>query len=248
MPTVRAIWRHPIKAHGRESLTQVELLEGQTMPWDRAFAVAHELSDADGSAWAHCRKFTRASAVPSVQAINAQVDGATGQLTLSHPALDDLTFDPDQEQDAFLTWVRTIMPVAKPQSVRLVRSQAQGMTDTNYPSVSLINLASHAAVAALTSPDLSILRWRCNIHMDGLEAWEEFDWVGKTIRAGQAELRIEEPIERCEVPAANPETGAQDTDIVGTLMRGFGHMNFGISAVVTKSGALAVGDVVEPVG
>ncbi|MEO0370154.1 MAG: MOSC N-terminal beta barrel domain-containing protein [Pseudomonadota bacterium] len=245
MATVRAIWRHPIKAHGRESVDRVVLKEGQTMPWDRTWAVAHELSDADGTNWAPCRKFTRASAVPSVQGINAQVDEAGGRLTLSHPALDDLTFNPDREPEAFLAWVRQIMPAEKPQSVRLVRAAAQGMTDTNYPSVSLINLASHAAVAQLTDPDLSVQRWRCNVHLDGLEAWAEFDWVGKTIRAGEVELHIEEPIERCKVPAANPETGLADTDILGALMRGFGHVNFGVSAVVTKTGSLGIGDRVE---
>lgn len=245
MATLRAIWRHPIKAHGRESVEQVTLTAGQTMPWDRKWAVAHELSDADGSEWAPCRKFTRASGAPSVQGINALVDECTGRLTLSHPELVDLCFDPDTEQDAFLSWVRQIMPVAKPQSVRLVRGVTQGMTDTNYPSVSLINLASHDAVADLTSLDLSALRWRCNLHVDGLAPWEEFDWVGKTIRAGTAELRIEEPIERCQVPAANPATGAQDTNILGALMRGFGHVNFGISAVVTKSGHLGLGDTVD---
>lgn len=245
MATIRAIWRHPIKAHGRESVSFVTLTEGQTVPWDRTWAVAHEMSDADGSEWAPCRKFTRASAVPAVQGISAQVDEASGRLTLRHLDLDDLTFDPDAEQDAFLAWVRQVMPAAKPQSVRLVRSVVQGMTDTNYPSVSFINLASHAAVARETGTDLSPQRWRCNVHMNGLEAWEECDWVGKTIRAGESELRVEEPIERCQVPAANPETGAKDADILGALMRGFGHVNFGISAVVTKSGAVAVGDRVE---
>ncbi|MEO0747263.1 MAG: MOSC N-terminal beta barrel domain-containing protein [Pseudomonadota bacterium] len=246
MPAIRAIWRHPIKAHGREALDRITLSEGQTMPWDRAWAVAHELSDVDGTEWAHCRKFTRASEVPAIQAITTRVEEKSGVLTLQHPELDDLTFDPNKEQDAFLAWVRQIMPVSRPQSVRLVRSVTQGMTDTNYPSISLINLASHAAVAHETTQDLSELRWRCNIHMDGLNAWEEFDWVGKTVRAGEAELRIEEPIERCNVPAANPMTGAQDTDMVGTLMRAFGHMNFGISAFVTKAGTLALGDSVEP--
>ncbi len=245
MARVRAIWRHPIKAHGRESVAAMTLTQGQTMPWDRIWAVAHELSDADGSEWAPCRKFTRASAVPSVQGISARVNETTGHLTLSHPDLNDLTFQPDTEQDAFLAWVRQVMPVAKPQSVRLVRSAVQGMTDTNYPSVSFINLASHDAVAREIGSDLSPQRWRCNVHMDELEAWEEFDWVGKTIRAGEAELRVEEPIERCQVPAANPETGEKDTDILGGLMRGFGHVNFGISAVVTKSGSVAIGDAVE---
>ncbi|MEM7732886.1 MAG: MOSC N-terminal beta barrel domain-containing protein [Pseudomonadota bacterium] len=245
MAEIRAIWRHPIKAHGRESVPRVHLTEGQTMPWDRTWAVAHELSDADGSEWASCRKFTRASAVPAVQGISAQVDERSRRLTLSHPHIEDLCFDPDGEQDAFLNWVRQIMPAAKPQSVRLIRSATHGMTDTNYPSISFINLASHHAVACVTSPDLSPQRWRCNVHLDGLDAWEEFDWVGKKIRAGEAELRVQEPIERCQVPAANPTTGAKDTDILGALMRGFGHVNFGISAVVTRSGAMAVFDKVE---
>ncbi|MEO0750209.1 MAG: MOSC N-terminal beta barrel domain-containing protein [Pseudomonadota bacterium] len=246
MPRVCALWRHPIKAHGREAISAVDLIEGQTMPWDRQWAVAHELSHADGSGWAHCRKFTRASEAPSVQAISAEVHETLGQLTLRHPDLDDLVFDPDREPDAFLGWVRQIMPLSRPQSVRLVRSLKQGMTDTNYPSVSFINLASHKAVASQTDTHLSDLRWRCNVHLDGLHAWGEFDWVGKTIRAGEAELRVEEAIERCKVPAANPDTGAQDIDILGTLMRDFGHMNFGIAAVVTNSGRLAVGDTVEP--
>lgn len=39
---VGAIWRHPIKAHGREALGRVILTEGETIPWDRRWAVAHE--------------------------------------------------------------------------------------------------------------------------------------------------------------------------------------------------------------
>ena len=42
MGTVSALWRHPIKAHGRESVGHVSLVEGQTFPWDRRYAVAHE--------------------------------------------------------------------------------------------------------------------------------------------------------------------------------------------------------------
>ena len=37
-----ALWRHPIKGHGREALETVDLTEGRTMPWDRRWAVAHE--------------------------------------------------------------------------------------------------------------------------------------------------------------------------------------------------------------
>jgi len=40
MTEVRALWRHPIKSHGREALTSVTLTAGQAMPGDRLWAVA----------------------------------------------------------------------------------------------------------------------------------------------------------------------------------------------------------------
>ena len=47
MGTVSALWRHPIKAHGRESVGHVSLVEEQTFPWDRRYAVAHERAKTD---------------------------------------------------------------------------------------------------------------------------------------------------------------------------------------------------------
>ncbi len=245
MAKVAALWRHPIKAHGREALDHVVLTEGQTMPGDRQWAVAHEMSEADGSVWAHCASFTRAAKVPAIMAITAVTDERTGQLTLSHPQLKDITFDPDQESDIFLNWVRPLMPANRAQSVRLVRSKTQGMTDSNYPTLSLINQASSDAVAEVLQQDISMHRWRGNIHLTGLEAWAEFDWVGKSLRIGTAEFKIEERIERCLATAANPETGVRDTDTLGALNGTFGHQNFGVYAVVTKTGEVTVGDKVE---
>ena len=89
MSQVRALWRHPIKGHGREALDQVTLSEGQTMPWDRRWAVAHELAQADNTDWAPCANFSRGSKVPALMAINAISDEAAGTVTLSHPDLPD---------------------------------------------------------------------------------------------------------------------------------------------------------------
>lgn len=244
MATVTALWRHPIKAHGREALEAVDLTAGQTMPWDRRWAVAHEMAQVDGSEWAPCQNFNRGSKVGALMGINSRTDEATGIVTLTHPDRPEFSFDPDRDQDAFLDWVRPLMPENRAQSTRVVRVEGRGMTDTDYPSVSLLNLASHAEVAAKTKPDLSPLRWRCNIHMDGLQAWEEFDWIGKTVRVGEVELQVKEPIVRCLATTANPETGVRDADTLAALNTGWGHQDFGIYAQVTKSGRIAVGDTV----
>lgn len=245
MSRVRALWRHPIKGHGRESLDRVELSEGQTLPWDRRWAVAHELARTDGGDWAPSANFSRGSKVAALMAISARSDETRGTVTLSHPDLPDLTFDPDTEAQTFLNWVRPIMPADRAQSARIVRVEGRGMTDTDYASVSLINLASNDEMETRTGTPVSPLRWRCNIHVDGFDPWEEFDWIGRTLEIGGAAVTVREPILRCLATAANPVSGQRDLDTLGTLNTNWGHQNFGVYCEVTKSGSIRVGDQVR---
>ena len=245
MAQVRALWRHPIKGHGREQLDEVELHQGQTMPWDRRWAVTHEATQSDGTEWAPCANYSRGSKVPALMAINTRSDEAAGTVTLSHPDRPDLSFDPDREADSFLDWVRPLMPANRAQSTGIHRVPGRGMTDSDFPSISLINLASHTEVAAHLGQEISPLRWRCNIHFDGVPPWGELDWIGKTLKIGQAELHVKEPIVRCLATTANPDTGIRDADTLGALKTQWGHQHFGIYAVVTKSGHIRTGDTVD---
>ena len=247
MGQVEALWRHPIKGHGREALSELTLTEGQTIPWDRRWAVAHEAAKADGSEWAPCANFSRGSKVAALMAINARSHEETGQITLSHPDRPDLCFDPDQEAgaQAFLDWVRPLMPADRAQSARIVRADGRGMTDTDYPSVSLINLASNEVLSQTMGQDISPLRWRCNIHTSGFAPWAEFDWIGKALRVGAAHLAIREPILRCLATTANPDTGQRDADTLGALNAHWGHQDFGVYAEVIQSGTIRTGDTIE---
>ena len=242
---VARIWRHPIKAHGREALDRVHLTKGNTMPWDRRWAVTHAQTKADGSDWAHCANFTRGAKVPQLQAIRSTVEESSGTVTLTHPDRPDLTFDPDTEKQLFLDWVGPLLPVDHPPSTDIVSVPGRGMTDTDFPSVSLINLASHRAVSDRLGQDLSVLRWRGNFILDGLGPWQEFEWLGKRLRLGGAELLVRERIKRCKATTANPETGIRDVDTLATLRQGWDHQDFGIYAEVVASGDVAVDDDLE---
>ena len=138
---VAALWRHPIKSHGREALQSVTLTQGQTMPWDRRWAVAHEASKADGSRWVPCANFSRGAKAPGLMAISATSDETLNTVTLSHPKLGEFTFDPDKQLLGFLDWVRPIMPADRAQSAKIIRNADVGMTDTRFPSISLLGLA-----------------------------------------------------------------------------------------------------------
>jgi len=248
-PRVAEIWRHPIKAHGREQVDEVTLSVGKCLPWDRRWAVAHEAScfDADNPRWQPCREFSIGAKSPRLQAISARVDPGYRNLTLSHPDRQDLTFDPDDPDGAgaFIQWVMPISNGNRMLPARLVRAPDQGMTDTDFASVSLINLTSHRAIEAQLGQEISPLRWRGNLLMDGLEPWAEMDWIGKTLCIGTAELEVREQITRCMATTANTKTGERDADTLGALKAGWGHQECGVYAVVTKSGAMRQGDEIK---
>lgn len=246
---VAEIWRHPIKSHGRERVAQVTLARGQAMPWDRRWAVTHEMTayDADSPGWAPCRNFSIGAKSPGLQAIGAVSDRMAGRLTLTHPDRPDLTLCPDDPEDAaaFIDWVRPISNADRAQPARLVRAEGVAMTDTDFPSLSLINLASHAAVEAQLGQTLSPLRWRGNILMQGLAPWAERGWIGKTVRLGHVEMEIVDHIERCMATTANPDTGSRDADTLGALNHGFGHQDCGVYARVTQGGQIHESDAIE---
>ncbi len=239
---ITSLWRHPIKSHGREALNDVALTPGQTMPGDRVWAVAHEASKADGSQWVPCANFSRGSKAPSLMAISARLEGET--VTLSHPGRPDLRFEPDRDQETFLTWVAPLMPADRAASARIIRVPGRGMTDSDFPSISLCNMASHRAVEQTLGQDLSINRWRGNIWFDGLSLWEEFDWLGRDIQIGETVLNVRERITRCLATTANPETGVRDADTLGALSN-WDHQDFGVYAEVIQGGTISVDDEVR---
>jgi uncharacterized protein YcbX len=118
------------------------------------------------------------------------------------------------------------------------------MTDSEFPSVSILSLRSLADLSARMGQHLSADRWRGNLWLDGAAPWAEWDWIGRSLQIGQTELRIEERITRCRATSANPETGRIDADTLGGLDAAFGHQDFGLYAVVTRGGAIATGDKV----
>ena len=243
---VSALWRHPIKSHGRESITRTSLTAGQTMPGDRLWAVTHETTqpNAKNGDWASCHNFQIGARNPLLAGLWARLSDGMDKITLSHQALGELSFNPDtpEDQARFLNWIAPICPESRSQPTGILRATTRGMTDSDYPSVSIMTTASHNAVAQAMGGILEPERWRGNIWLDGAAPWEEFDWIGHEIRIGTALLRVEEPIGRCPHTTANPQTGARDADTLGTLERSFGHKNFGVYARVIEDGAIALGD------
>lgn len=244
MISLAHIFRHPIKAHGREELASVSLSAGEALPWDRHWAVAHAAShfDAGEPMWMPCANFQRGARTPALMAMTARWDGAV--MRLSHPDLGGIAFDPETEAERFLDWVAPISPTDRFRPAALVRGP-RAMTDSAFPSISIKSLASNAALSAHMGIDLSIHRWRGNLWIDGLAPWAEFALVGRRLRIGEAVLEVRERVGRCKATTADPETGVPDADTLRGLREVVGAQDFGVFAVVVEPGPVARGDAVE---
>ncbi|MFT7059734.1 MAG: hypothetical protein ACJASV_002246 [Pseudorhodobacter sp.] len=238
--SVAKICRHPIKAHGREDLASVLLSAGACLPGDRRWAVAHEAAKlVEG--WNPCANFHRGAKAPALMAITASLSGDV--VVLRHPDRPDLAFRPDDPTDlpAFLDWVAPLSPKERAQPTHIV-SAGRGMTDSDFPSVSILSMASLRALSQRTGHDLSPHRFRGNLWIEGTTPFEEFDWIGREMRIGEAVLQVKERITRCNATKANPETGLVDADTLSALESGWGHRDFGVYAVVTQGGNLRLDD------
>src|SRR5207253_3070462 len=100
--------------------------------------------------------------------------------------------------------------------------------------VSLINLASIAALEGAMGAAIDPLRFRANVYFAGAPAWSELDWLGRDIGLGRARLRVIAAITRCAATEVNPATAERDLDIVAALQRGFGHNLMGIYAEIVS--------------
>ena len=254
--TVAAIYRYPVKGMSAEHLTQVALTPGECLPQDRRFAIALAATqfDRERPQWLAKSHFAMLMRDEKLARLHSRFDAQTGMLTIEHEGAIAVAARLTEAQGCrtvseFLT--AFLGPVVEG-PLRIVEAPGHAFADarkkpnaTSDKYVSLINLASIAALEAMVGATVDRLRFRANVYFAGASAWSELDWVGSSIALGGARLTVIAPITRCAATQVNPVTAARDLDIVGALQRGFGHNLMGIYAEVMAGGDIAIGDTLR---
>ena len=241
MAVLAAIWRHPVKGVGAEPLARAELAPGRSLPGDRAWAILTG-SARDTGAWQPCRNFARGAHAPRLMAVTAET--RSDRLAFAHPQRPALEIDPATDGEALLDWIAPLWPEERPAPTALIRAPEEGMTDSDFPSVSVLSLSSLDALSE-AGHAMDPRRFRGNLWIGGLEPWEEFDLIGRTLRVGEAELEVVDRIERCRATEADPDTGERDTNTLALLRDQWGHRDFGVIARVVRPGRIALGSEVQ---
>lgn len=247
--TLPALFRYPVKGLAGEALQQVSLRADEGLPHDRRFALAHGSTrfDVAKPTWLPKTNFLMLMRDEKLAQLRVQFTPQDGMLLLERDGKPVVRAKVTETLGRTLVsqFFSQFMAEAARGSPRLVEAPGHMFSDTRQKYVSILNLSSVLDLERVVRKAVDPARFRANLHLAGLPAWEEFSWIGKTISAGGVGLKVIDPIERCAATNVNPESATRDLNIPLQLQRGFGHVNMGIYARVVSPGEIAVNDEVR---
>ena len=251
--TIRAIYRYPVKGLSAEALATAALRPGETLAGDRRYAIENGPSGFDPAAPGYLPKqrFLMLMKNERLARLDTHFDDATHVLTI-------------RENGRQVAWGDLGTPAGRAAiegffagfcvdelrgPPRVIAAPNHSFSDVAKKVVSIINLASVAAIEGMVDRPVDPLRFRGNLYVDGWSAWREFDLLGQEIKIGrEARAKVVKRIARCAATNVEPATGIRDLDIPPTLLRRLGHADCGVYAEVVAGGAIAMGDVISPAG
>ncbi len=247
--SIQSIYRYPVKGLSPERMAQVSLTPGQTLPADRAYAIENGPSGFDPKAPQYFPKqrFLMLMRNERLAALDTRydVEGHTLSISLNgtEAARGDLRTPEGRAaiEEFFARYSADELRGAP----KILQGNGHSFSDVAAKVVSIINLASVAAVENAVGAPIDPLRFRGNLHVEGWPAWREFDLLGQTLAIGDVRLKVVKRIVRCAATNVEPLTGIRDLEIPKTLMQTFGHMDCGVYAEVTAGGAINAGDAIK---
>lgn len=249
--TVKEICRYPVKGLAADVIQSVDLTPGEGLPFDRRWGIIHAASQVDPAApeWASKQNFLMLARDPQLAKLGLEFDADTCAVTITRKgrAVSRGILSDHLGRQTLQTFLAGFMPSGPRGMPRIVEAPtSDSFSDVPSNYVSIINLGSVTDLEErVIRKPVHAHRFRGNLYVDGLQAWVENDWTGKTLSIGGVTLEVVAPIERCAATNANPESGDVDMNIPLSLRRGFGHINMGVYAKVVSGGSIAVGDEIE---
>ncbi len=246
---IEAIYRYPVKGLSAESLASTRLTLGETIADDRLYAIENGPSGFDPAAPAYLPKqrFLMLMRNERLARLEARFDVATHVLAIelegARVVCGDLRTPTGRASIERFFGEFCADELRGPP--RVLHANGHSFSDVARKVVSIINLASVAAIEDAIGAPVDPLRFRGNLYVAGWPAWHEFALLDREIGIGAAaRVKTVKRIRRCAATEVDPRTAARDLPIPGTLLQRFGHGDCGVYAEVVADGEIALGDAV----
>jgi uncharacterized protein YcbX len=262
MPTVSALYRHPVKGFTPELRNSLLVQADGRIAGDRVlafrFADAAVPEERDGLDYWPKSKGLALQDFPSLAALRLAYDddalrvrASLGSEVLVEAGLDEA--GRLELADAVTDYV-----LQTPEGARLRKlgrlplvlvgdGKTSRFQDRPRGFVSVHGEGSVGVLASALDMPLDDRRFRSNIVVDGLEPWHELEWAGSVL-IGDVDFTVEGPIVRCLATHANPDTGVRDAAVLTGLTRKVGQDQPTLGRLLLpagEGGIIRVGDEVR---
>lgn len=256
---VAALYRYPVKGFTPEKRETLTVGEDGRIAGDRVLGVRFANAAVPGDGWGTKHEFVALVNTPGLARLELHFDHDRLRLriALRGETLVDEGLDPGGRTRIAAVVERYVLgladnPLASNPRRLPLRIVGDGITaryqDDQGGFATLHGRESLAALASVAgAADLSELRFRSNIAVEGAGSWAEQGWIGRRIRIGSVEFEASSPKTRCLATHANPATGERDLPVMRLLPQAFAREKptFAIAlALRGGGGVIRVGDEV----
>ena len=172
------------------------------------------------------------------------------KLTLTYQEKELVTISPDNEEERLLlTNKLTELESSLSKPIILLKNKDFPFYDTSHSnkifnSMSLVNLKSVDDFQSKINQKVEFERFRANFYVEGIDAWEERNWIDKIIKINNVSFKVEKNIPRCVAINLKPKTDIA-INLLKSLKDQYNHFDMGIYLTALDDGDINVGDKVN---
>ena len=170
-----------------------------------------------------------------------------GKLSLNHKGKELISIVADDPEQRLLLSSKLIEVESSLKTpLFLLKNNEFPFFDTSHSnnvfnSMSLINLSSVKDFEKKINKKVEFQRFRGNFYIDGIEAWEERNWIGKIIKINNVSFKVEKNIPRCIAINLKPKTDDNTLNLLKSLKTTYNHFDMGIYLTALEDGKVEVG-------
>ncbi len=240
--TLNSLWRYPVKGLMAEELSEVQVREKACFPCDRIYAIENGPSPFDPKAPKFLPKvnFLCLMRNERLALLTTKFDDESHTLTILRQGRQVAKGDLRTSigRNMIEQFMAAFMEKELKGPPRIQSAVDHNFTDKEEKLVHIINLNSVTALGHIINQPLNPLRFRANIHIDGVEPWAERQWLGKTLQIGDVEIEVVSETSRCAAVNVDPDTGQRNQSLPSILNQQFGNDQFGLYGRIMKGGRL----------
>jgi len=245
----------PVKSLSFQSINSCEIIKDLGITNDRMFAFSRIISFEKAQSVEknpnerNLNNFLTLKNSPILNKYNFNYKDNKLTLTLDGKKLISILSN-EIEQRSLLTNKLVELEKSLIKPISLLKNKEFPFYDTSHSgkifnSISLLNLNSIKDLEKKINEKVEFQRFRGNFYTEGIEAWEEHNWIGKTIKINNVSFKVERNIPRCVAINLKPKTDDNRLNLLQSLKKTYNHFNMGIYLRALNDGKVEIANTIE---